>query len=131
MATLVFEVEGLGFVSSVHDVPEYWHMVEETGKGQKWICGIVWDVSKANKPTGITPPKKFNADDEYAPTVLKGSGYLGNYYMLHNSEEESMEAFKRLVAWVYDRRTTLLEKSTQEFKDGREEFLKRQFKKVK
>ena len=65
MATLVFEVEGLGFVTSTFDVPEYRHMVEEAEKGQKWICGIAWDVTKADKPSGITPPKKFNAEEEY------------------------------------------------------------------
>lgn len=132
MATLVFEVEGLGFVSSAFDVPEYWHMVEGAEKGQKWICGIAWDVTKADKPSGITPPTEIDYDVVCGATdVLKGANWCGNYYMISSSKEESVEAFKRLVAWVYDRRISILEKSAQEFKDGREGFLKRQFKKVK
>lgn len=133
MATLVFEVEGLGFVTSTFDVPEYWHVKAELEKGRRWICGIAWDVTKADKPSGITPPTEIDYDVVTGATdVLKGANlWHGNYYMIANSKEESQEKFKKLVAWVYDRRTAILEKSTQEFKDGREEFLKRQFKKVK
>lgn len=132
MATLVFEVEGLGLTTSAYNTPEYWQVKAELEKGRRWICGIAWDVTKADKPSGITPPTEIDYDVVCGATdVLKGANWCGNYYMISNSKEESQGKFKKLVTWVYDRRVSILEKSAQEFKDGREEFLKRQFKKVK
>lgn len=133
MAYMVFEVKGVGLVSGTDVFPEYWHIVEQLEKGKKWVCSVSWDFTKASKPSGITPPFLFDFEDDEDNVYFhfKGLGYFGTYYMVCDTEDEAKESFKKLVAWVYDKRADILGQSGDEFKKVREEFLKRQFKKVK
>lgn len=96
----------------------------------KWVTGVTWDYIKADKPSGLTTPIQVDLNEVYINDVLKGGQYFGKFFVVCDTEEEAKVAFKKLVEWLYEKRTDVLEQQAEDFKNGRGDFIQRQFKKV-
>lgn len=140
MEQIVVEIDGVlkswGDVcyGSEEEIQEYRdavvHARSSLGGSVKWLTGVCWDTSKADKPTALNLPQKIDLESEPVYTKLKGWNSFGNYYMLFETEEEAKVGFKKMCEWLYSKREAVLSKQLEEFQSKRGDFMKRQLKKV-
>ncbi|APD20234.1 hypothetical protein AM24_033 [Acinetobacter phage AM24] len=91
-------------------------------KEGKFICGLQWDTSKANKATCINKPTVY---DPYEPvwSQLKSTGHWGDYYVITETLEESQEAFKLLCHKLVEKRKEHFIDSLKSFEEIGKKFL--------
>ncbi|QVG64266.1 hypothetical protein Bestia_00033 [Acinetobacter phage Bestia] len=91
-------------------------------KEGKFICGLQWDTSKANKATCINKPAPYNPEE---PTwnQLKSTGHWGDYYVITETLEESQEAFKLLCHKLVEKRKEHFIDSLKSFEEIGKKFL--------
>lgn len=100
-------------------------------RSEKWLLGVCWDCSKADKPTALSTPHKVDLDGDDAYDKIKGWNIFGNYYMVFDNEDEAKKGFIDLCDWLFDKRLKHLQQKHDDFLLKREDFMKRQAKKVK
>lgn len=95
---------------------------ERLKKEGKFICGLQWDTSKANKATCINKPTVY---DPYEPvwSQLKSTGHWGDYYVITETLEESQEAFKLLCHKLVEKRKEHFIESLKSFEEIGKKFL--------
>lgn len=91
-------------------------------KDGRFICGLQWDTSKANKATCINKPAPFDPEE---PTwsQIKSTGHWGDYYVITETLEESQEAFKLLCHKLVEKRKKCFIESLKSFEEVSKKFL--------
>jgi hypothetical protein len=137
MQSMVFNVDGVLKVSNYNmtqdekDVlVEMKRSIEESKQRKKWLIGVTWDATSASKPTSTTTPVLVDLDGDPIWVHLKGRNHFGCYYMLLDSEEEAVECYIKLLEWVIEKRTVVLEKQLANFLESRIDLISRHKKKV-
>lgn len=115
--------------SFLSDVDEFafrddWLRSEEVRlrRDGRFICGLQWDTSKANKATCINKPAPFDPEE---PTwcQIKSTGHWGDYYVITETLEESQEAFKLLCHKLVEKRKKYFIESLKSFEEVSQKFL--------
>lgn len=91
-------------------------------KEGKYICGLQWDTSKANKATCINKPTEYDPN-EPVWCQIKSTGHYGDYYVITETLEESQEAFKLLCHKLVEKRKKCFIESLERFEDVSKKFL--------